>query len=138
TYTLFSDAGCTASGVVISTVTVVNGVVPDSSATSPTPAGAYSFLATYSGDANNKPVTGACEPFNVLKTSPGITTSLSLTTIPVGSSVSDSATVTGGYQPGGTVTYVFFVGSSCTGSSTTVGSPVAVTNGVVPGSAPQT
>src|SRR3989475_193729 len=138
TYTLFSDAGCTVSGVVVSTVPVTNGVVPDSQATGPPTAGAYSFQASYSGDANNKPVTGACEPFNILKASPGVTTSLSLTTIPVGSSVSDSATMTGGYQPGGIVTYVFFVGSSCTGSSTTVGSPVAVTNGVVPGSAPST
>ncbi|HEV2120421.1 MAG TPA: hypothetical protein VGS11_10010 [Candidatus Bathyarchaeia archaeon] len=138
TYTLFSDTGCTASGVVISTVTVTNGVVPDSSATSPTPAGAYGFQASYAGDANNKPAISVCEPFNVLKASPGITTTLSLTTIPVGSSVSDSATMTGGYQPSGTVTYVFFIGSSCTGSPTTVGSPVAVTNGIVPGSAPQT
>src|SRR2546426_955817 len=137
TYTLFSDAGCAVSGVILSTVTVANGVVPDSSATTLT-AGAYSFQASYTGDANNKPVTGACEPFNVLKASPGITTNLSLTTIPVGSSVSDSATMTGGYQPSGTVTYVFFTGSSCTESSTTVGSPVAVTNGVIPGSTSQT
>jgi len=137
TYTLFSDAGCTVSGTVISTVTVTNGVVPDSSPTNPPSAGAYSFLATYNGDANNKPATGICEPFNVLKASPGISTILSQTTILVGSSVSASATMTGGYQLGGTVTYVFFTGSSCSGSSTTVGSPVAVTNGVVPSSTSQ-
>src|SRR2546426_9397562 len=45
--------------------------------------------------------------------------------------------MTGCYHPGGTVTYVLFIGSSCTGTSTTVGSPVTVTNGVVPGSASQ-
>ncbi len=138
TYTLFSDAGCTVSGVVISTVSVTNGIIPDSSAVSPTPSGAFGFQALYSGDANNKLAAGVCEPFNVLKVSPGITTTLSLTTIPVGSSVFDSAIMTGGFQLGGSVTYVFFLGSSCTGTSTTVGSPVTVTNGLVPSSISQT
>src|SRR3989475_1421 len=137
TYTLFSDAGCTISGVIISSVTVTNGVAPDSAATAPTPAGAYGFQASYNRDANNKPVAGACEPLNVLKASVGITTSLSQTTILVGTPVSDSATMTAGYQPGGTVTYMYFSGGSCTGTSTAVGSPVTVTNGIVPASTSQ-
>jgi len=73
----------------------------------------------------------------VKKASPTLATTLSSNSIAAGGSVSDSATLTGGYQTGGNVTYKFFSGATCTGTPTLVGSPVAVTNGVVPNSASQ-
>jgi len=73
----------------------------------------------------------------VKKASPTLATTLSSNSIAVGGSVSDSATLTGGYQAGGSVTYKFFLGPTCTGTPTLVGSPAAVTNGVVPNSASQ-
>jgi hypothetical protein len=53
TYTIFSNGACGGPGTVVgSPVTVANGVVPDSAATTPSPAGSYSFQASYGGDAN--------------------------------------------------------------------------------------
>jgi hypothetical protein len=69
--------------------------------------------------------------------SPTITTTLSSTQIIVGGSVTDSATLNGGFQAGGTVTYNLFSTADCTGTSTIV-STVQVTAGVVPNSASQT
>jgi hypothetical protein len=137
-YLQFSTGTCSGTAVIVSTVTVTNNVIPSSSPINPAPSGTYGFEASYSGDANNNPITSSCASLTVTKASPTISTTLSLTAIPVGSSVSDSATMTGGFQLGGTVTYVFYLGSSCPGSPTSVGSPVVVTNGVVPGSIPQT
>jgi hypothetical protein len=136
TYTLFSNSGCTGTGTVISTATVTGGVVPDSSSTMPVPAGSYSFQASYGGDTNNKAAISACEPFTVAKATPTIATTLSATQINAGGSVTDSATLIGGFQAGGTVTYNLFSSSGCTGSSTIV-STVNVSNGVVPNSAAQ-
>jgi hypothetical protein len=45
--------------------------------------------------------------------------------------------MTGGFSVGGTVTYEYFTGSTCSGTPTTVGSPVAVTAGLVPKSVSQ-
>jgi len=45
--------------------------------------------------------------------------------------------MTGGFNAGGTVTYEYFVGSTCSGTPTIVGSPVIVTTGIVPNSASQ-
>src|SRR4029077_3180366 len=96
--------------------------------------GSYSFQAGYSGDTNNSPSTSICEPFSATKANPTISTSLSSPSVRGGGSVSDSATLTGAYKATGTATYQFFAGSTCTGTSTTVGSPVVVNNGIVPGS----
>jgi hypothetical protein len=76
----------------------------------------------------------------VIKASPTISTTLSASTITAGDSVTDSATLTGTdlLTASGTVTYQFFTGSSCTGTPTIVGSPVAITYGLVPTSQPQT
>src|SRR5207253_887789 len=127
--------------------TVTNGVVPNSAANTPTPAGSYSFDAVYSGDVNNNAATSTCEPLTVNKASPTITTTLSATTITVGTSVTDSSTMASFFQAGGTVTYNRFSGATCAGTVTynlfsngactapgSAVSTVTVTNGVVPNS----
>jgi hypothetical protein len=68
-----------------------------------------------------------------------ITTTLSQTSITVGGSVTDAASLSGNTPTaGGSVTYNFFTGSTCSGTGTPVGTPASVTNGVVPNSASQT
>src|SRR5260370_41526742 len=109
--------------------------------------GTFSFNATYTGDFYNNPSTSSCEPFNVIKAGPSISTTLSSTTINPGSTVSDSASITSGFYGPlsgtpfssivGNVTYSLFAGSSCTGTSSVI-SFVAVNGktGSVPDSRP--
>ena len=81
--------------------------------------------------------TSSCEPLTVMAT-PTITTALSGTTIYVGSSVYDTATLTGATgKASGTVQYRYFNSGTCSGHANYVGSAVTVTNGVVPNSVPQ-
>src|SRR5207245_6623199 len=137
TYSVFANGLCTAPGTVVSTVTVTNGVIPNSRAVLFNATGSFSFSAAYSGDVNNNAATSACEPLTVQKASPTITTPLSATTMPVGGSVTDSSTMASFFQAGGTVTYNRFSGATCAGTATVV-STVTVTNGVVPNSAANT
>ncbi len=137
-YTDFANGNCAAAGTVVSIVTVTNGLVPNSRSVAFNSTGSFSFNAFYSGDANNNGATSPCEPLTVNKASPTISTSLSPTSITVSFSTKDSATLSGGYKASGIVTYESFAGSTCAGPSTTVGTPVTVTNGVVPNSASQT
>jgi hypothetical protein len=71
--------------------------------------GTYNWVATYPGDPNNNPVSSACgdEPFTVPKVTPDISTTPS-GTVPAGGSVSDTATVSGGLDPAGSVTFQLF------------------------------
>ena len=74
----------------------------------PATAGTYHWIATYSGDAKNLGSAGACgdagENDTVNKVNPTIATTASGTVI-VGADVSDTATVSGGLNPTGTVTF---------------------------------
>ncbi len=77
----------------------------------PTVAGTYEWVAVYSGDANNNGVTSGygSEPETVSKASPAITTT------PGGSvtcggmvKLTDTAALSGGYNPTGTITFYLF------------------------------
>ncbi len=66
TYTFFTNGACNGTGTSAGTVTLTStGAVPNSNTEGPLAAGSYSFRASYSGDSNYGPSTGACEPFNV-------------------------------------------------------------------------
>jgi hypothetical protein len=71
--------------------------------------GAYRWTASYPGDAHNNGATSPCgdETVVVTKASPSIATVPS-GTVPAGGVVSDTATVSGGYQPTGSVTFELF------------------------------
>ncbi len=77
----------------------------------PTSAGSYYFQAIYSGDSNYISVSSdsTSEPFSVTKAQPCVSTQLSVSTLTLGSSLTDSVTVTGlgiGYPtPQGTVQF---------------------------------
>ncbi|MEN3356490.1 MAG: hypothetical protein V7637_472 [Mycobacteriales bacterium] len=71
--------------------------------------GTYRWVATYNGDANNNAVTSPCgsEQVVVTKATPAIATDPS-GSVPAGGNISDTATVSGGFSPTGTVTFTLF------------------------------
>lgn len=110
----------------ISTLTATvsgNGTYPSGNFTTTTP-GTYSWTASYSGDANNNPApTTACgsETVTVSKASPSLSTKPSAS-VPVGGTISDTATLAGGYNATGTVTFNLYApgDSTCQSSIKTV------------------
>ena len=135
------DADCSDS-IFDSTVTVDGNGDYDSDPFTTSEAGTYRWIASYSGDANNDPVSGACNDENesvvVNKLQPSITTLLSdgetsgtHLSFPIGTTVHDSATLTGATpDAGGTVTYTVYTDSECTDEFADAGTK-AVVNGVV-------
>jgi len=135
TYTVYSDSSCTAKAADAGTVTVTNGSVPNSSDVSLTTPGVYFWQASYTGDGNNNAATSACTSEQlIVRTNPSVTTTLSGTSIAIGDSVHDSATLNGASSDaGGTVTYTVYSNNTCTQGAVSAGT-VTVTNGVVPDS----
>jgi trimeric autotransporter adhesin len=84
----------------------------------PTATGTYYWVATYSGDSdNNTAASGtADEPVTVTVATPSVSTTQQPNTATVGSSIADQATVTGGYNPTGTVTFRLYDNSTAAGS----------------------
>ena len=133
TFTWFTASSeCTGSSTGAGTIPLVAGVAHPSTAFGPLAAGSYSFRATYSGDVNYDPSTGPCESLTVSKASSSTATTIhnvldhtvGVTSVPLGSTVDDSATVTGTAfgAPTGNVTFTWFTASSeCSGSSTGAG-----------------
>ncbi len=92
--------------------TSTGAVVTGSVSTGPvavTGAGSYRWIAAYTGDANNAGVSSACagEPVTVSKLSPSIRTTPS-GNVAAGAVVLDAATLAGGYQPTGIVTFALY------------------------------
>ena len=103
--------------------------------TTTTGAGAYHWIAHYSGDANNNAANGACldtnENTTVNKATPGLATQVSSATLTVGASISDAATLTGLVSPsGGTVTFDLYKGTDCSAPNK-VGATLAATDNPV-------
>ena len=120
--------------------TVSGNGVYTSDSFAPPGAGIFYWEVTYSGDANNNAFSlcgGTGESLSVAPASPTIGTTLSSSAITVGNVVTDSAILAGGFHPGGAVAYFYYIDGACTAGETLVGSPVAVSAGVVPDSASQ-
>ncbi len=111
TFTLFYNGGTTP--VDTETVAVTgNGMYTTPTGftlpTSGTVTGSYQWDATYSGDTNNNTVSdnnAVTEQVTVSAASPTIITTPSPTTAPVGVTLQDSADLSGGYHPTGTITF---------------------------------
>jgi len=138
TYSAYAGANtCTGTDLLHSPVTVTNGSVPDSANFTPSAAGSYSFQAVYSGDGDNNGASSVCSTEQLLvKTNPGITTTLSATAISLGGTVHDSASLSGATSDaGGTVHYAAYAGANtCTGTDL-LNDTEPVTNGSVADSA---
>jgi hypothetical protein len=73
----------------------------------PPAAGTYKWSAHYSGDGENPPADSTCSAIStVSKASPGLTGSASPST--VNAAIHDEVTLTGGFSPGGEVTFVVY------------------------------
>ncbi|MCW2766601.1 MAG: hypothetical protein JWO11_2560 [Nocardioides sp.] len=114
-----NNATCTGTQVFTSTKPLV--VLTQSAAFTPTAAGTYRWTASYSGDANNATTTGACnapdESVVITKANPGLTTNASPGGA-VGTAITDTATLTGGHTPTGTITFRLYGpdNATCTGT----------------------
>jgi uncharacterized repeat protein (TIGR01451 family) len=120
-------------------VAVSGGSVADSPGVKFLRAGDFYWQVTYSGDGNNNGATSPCnvednEHLAIAKNHPTIATTLSATEIVKGSSVHDSATLTGATaNAGGTVQYTVFGNDACSTGAQDAGT-VTVQNGQVPNS----
>ena len=71
TYSFFNDGSCAVLYAQVP-LSLSGGNLPNSTTFGPVNAGTYAFDASYSGDANYRATTSACEPFTVLE-APAIT-----------------------------------------------------------------
>src|SRR3989344_6779336 len=106
TFDWFTNGVCEGTPTTTSgTFTLSGGSVDaDTFTQGPLNTGGYSFKAHYAGDSNFTPADSTCEPLTVTKVSPQISTTPSAGGV-VGGTISDSADVTGGFNPTGTVTF---------------------------------
>ncbi len=92
--------------------------------TTSTVTGTYQWDATYNGDTNNNTVrdnNAANEQVVVSPASPTITTSPNVTTVTLGTSsvtLTDTATLAGGYHPSGTITFTLLLGGTLVDTET--------------------
>jgi hypothetical protein len=117
TFTLYGPDGTTV--VDTETVTVSgNGTYPTPTGyalpSTGTVAGTYQWIASYSGDGNNNSESGALgdEPVTVASASPTLSTTADPTDVTLEASESpvlmDAATLAGGYNPTGTITFKLY------------------------------
>jgi hypothetical protein len=117
TFSLFENSTCTSE--LLSDVEPLSGGSASSVDTVPNVVGTYYWQVTYSGDDNNVAITGRCggtssdpETVHVVKATPSISTTPSAS-VPSGGGVTDTATVSGGDAPTGTVTFNLYGDSTC-------------------------
>ncbi|MHB8577065.1 MAG: hypothetical protein ACYDCQ_17270, partial [Dehalococcoidia bacterium] len=122
TFNLFPNVFCTGMVIFTSTVPVTSGGGSYTSAPfTPTLPGTYRWIAAYSGDANNNSATTACgdagETSVISLAMPTLVTTASAS-VPAGGMISDTATLTGGFNPTGTITFTLFgpANPGCTGT----------------------
>ncbi len=118
TYFVFAGAGCPGAAFDSSTSSVTNHVPANSKVFEFDNVGMFSFMATYSGDTFNQASTSACEgPLVVNKATPTLSTLPSSASIMLGSSVTDTATLTSASPTaGGTVTFQLKNMAACGGA----------------------
>ena len=129
TFTFFTNGTCAGDGAPIANEA---DPTPDALAsidTAALDAGSYAFKAAVPGSSNYLGDFSDCEPFTVDKASPSIVTSATDAT-GASTTISDSATLSGGYNPAGTITFKLY-GPSATPSCTSTNllftsSPVTV------------
>ncbi len=116
TFTAYSDDECTAE--VFSDVVAVDGNDSyESGAYTTTATGTIYWIAAYSGDDSNEPAAGACGDPNessvVEPATPDISTTAS-GPVTVGEDITDTATLSGGVDPTGTITFTAYSDDECT------------------------
>jgi Putative Ig domain len=123
TFTLYSQPDCTNP-----LATSPQGVNGDGNYTSvsftPLAVGQYYWVAAYSGDSSNLAVASGCNDAQVpifRGAGPTITTSAQPQVVDAGTLFADVATVTGGFDPTGLITFTLYSTPGCTGEITHTG-----------------
>jgi hypothetical protein len=125
------DATCSSTPANVTTVGISGNGTVSSTAFAPSAPGTYRFVASYSGDSHNEGVAGACndadESVAVAKAGPGLATTASAG-VALGGQVTDTATISGGQSPGGTITFVAYGpnDATCASAAAYTSSPVTV------------
>ncbi len=139
TFTLFGPNNATCSGTPIFTSTKPvfgNGNFQSDQFTA-NAVGTYRWEATYNGDSNNATASSACGAANestaVSQAVPNLSTHASASTT-VGSAISDTATLSNGATPTGTITFTLFGpnNATCSGSPLATSVKAASGNGSYP------
>src|SRR5207244_3648837 len=129
-----NEATCSGSATSTGSATVSGNGSYTSSAMTENVAGAYRWIASYSGDANNNGFTTQCneagETSTVNKASPTMTTSATATQT-AGGTIQDTATLSGGTSPTGTISFSLYGpnDATCGGMATSAGSATVSGNG---------
>ena len=116
-YSVYTDALCQDLLTLAGNPALVNGQPANSISITFNHAGTFYWQADYSGDANNEPATSKCnlETVTLDKAIPTVTTNASAD-VTVGSVISDVATLSGGFNPTGSITFTLFDNDTCTGT----------------------
>ena len=118
TFRLYGNSTATGSPLFTDTEALSSGSAT-SSGYATTAIGTFYWVATYNGDTNNSTASSptADEPVTVTKATVSISTTQQPASSAVGSSIADKATVSGGYQPTGTVTFKLHDNANGTGAA---------------------
>lgn len=138
-FTLFGAGDPSCTGTPVDTINVsANGAGRYQFGAIPvTDAGNYHWIVRYSGDANNAAVTGACgvvgETSIVAKATPTLSTRATGGGT-AGATVSDTATVSGGFHPSGTLTFARYGPDdpTCTGRAVQTATVTVTGDGTYP------
>ena len=127
------NATCAGAAVFTSATFPVNGNgLYGPASFTPAVAGVYRWIASYSGDANNNAIAGLCndagETDTVTKVNPTIVTSAPQS-VTIGTAINDSATLAGGVNPTGTITFNAYGPNDATCSGAAAYTTTATVNG---------
>jgi hypothetical protein len=130
------NATCTGPAIFAPVETVAGNGSYTSDAFTTLAAGTYQWVAAYSGDAGNNPVTTACnDPAEsvVVTAGPGpVTPTLTTVASPnvqLGGQITDTATLAGGNNPTGTITFSVFGPDDATCTGPALAAPVETVAG---------
>jgi hypothetical protein len=131
TFNLYNNPNGTGTPLFTDTETLSGGTATSASYTT-TAAGTDYWVVTYNGDANNSIVSSgtAAEPVTISPATPSISTSQQPASVTLGGSVADQATVSGGDDPTGTVTFNLYNNPNGTGTPLFTDANVALSGGV--------
>jgi len=110
TFNLYAPSDPTCSGTPVFTDVVPvngNGTYPTSSGFPSNAVGVWQWTADYSGDSNNDPASSPCadEPVEIKKAIPRIATTPDPSSGTIGVTLNDSADLSRGFNPTGTITF---------------------------------
>jgi hypothetical protein len=121
TFNLYGQPGCTDKPLDTETVTVTgNGSYSTPTGYTPTATGTYWWTASYGGDSGNAQVSSGCGDEQVVigQASPSLG-AFGQVPVPAGTPVDGEATLAGGFNPTGTITFTWYSQPDCTGPLST-------------------